>query len=83
MAEYQILYWRDLPAQFRVYDGGRARSFKLPDAFQERIDRAAMEAGLTGTEAYLEQWHWSERSSRAGTPDEVARALTAKFAREG
>lgn len=72
MAEYQILYWRDMPAQIRVFDNGRPRSHKLPDRFQVAIDTAAMDAGLAGTDAYLEQWAWSEKLSRDGTPDDVA-----------
>ena len=79
MAEYQILYWRDLPAQFRVFDGNRSRSYKLPDRYQVEIDRVAMEEGLVDTEAYLEGWKWSERTEMAGSQDEVAAELKARF----
>lgn len=79
MGDYQILYWRDLPAQFRVYDGTRARSYKLPESYQEAIDRAAMSEGLADTEAYLDQWSWSERASMEGTPEEVAEKLRSRF----
>ncbi len=72
MAEYQILYWRDIPAQIRVYENGRPRSHKLPERFQLAIDSVAMEEGLVNTDAYLEQWEWSERMSREGSADEVA-----------
>ncbi len=72
MAEYQILYWRDIPAQIRVYENGRPRSHQLPERFQLAIDSVAMEEGLVNTDAYLEQWEWSEKMSREGSTDEVA-----------
>ena len=46
MAEYQGLYWREIPAQVRVFDGRRPVSAKMPERFQEEIDRIAMEEGL-------------------------------------
>ncbi len=75
MAEYQILYWRDLPAQIRVYENGRPRSHKLPDRFQQEIDRVAMAEGLVNTDAYLELWAWSDRMNREGSADEVAKQV--------
>jgi hypothetical protein len=72
LTEYQILYWKDIPAQIRVYQDGRPRSHKLPERFQEEIDRVAMVEGLAGTDAYLEQWAWSEKMSRSGDPADVA-----------
>ena len=75
MAEYQILYWRDLPAQIRVYENGRPRSHKLPDRFQQEIDRVAMAEGLVNTDAYLELWAWSDRMTREGSADEVAKQV--------
>jgi hypothetical protein len=32
----------------------------LPERFEQAIDRAAMRAKLTGSDAYLEQWRKSE-----------------------
>ena len=75
MAEYQILYWRDLPAQIRVYENGRPRSHKLPNRFQQEIDRVAMAEGLVNTDAYLELWAWSDRMNREGSADEVAKQV--------
>ncbi|MEE2754030.1 MAG: virulence factor [Candidatus Latescibacterota bacterium] len=72
LTEYQILYWRDLPAQIRVYQNGRPISHKLPERFQEEIDRVAMVEGLANTDAYLKQWAWSEKMTRNGAPAEVA-----------
>ena len=55
MARYQILYWKDIPAQVRVFpDAGRPLSRQLPERFQQEIDARAMTEGLTGT-AWAEQ----------------------------
>ncbi len=76
MAQYQILYWNDIPAQVKAHEaGGRPVSRRLPERFQIEIDRVAIEEGLTGTDAYLEQWHWTPRQVREGTAQEVADAL--------
>ena len=75
MAEYQILSWRDMPAQIRVYKNGRPKSYKLPERFQLAIDQVAMDDGIVNTDAYLEQWSWSEKMTREGNPEDVAQAL--------
>ena len=82
MAEYQVLFWRDIPAQVRVFDGRKPVSAKMPDRFQEEIDRLAMEEGLEGSDDYLDLWQWTERRERAGTPQEVMEALLQEMAQE-
>lgn len=82
MAVYQVLYWRDIPAQVRVYGGRRPLSHQMPDWFQQEIDRVAMRDGLTGTDAYLDEWHWSEKREWAGEESEaedVAEAVLKKL----
>ena len=56
MAEKVVVYWRDIPAQVIVKAGRKTARRQLPERFEQAIDRAAMRAGLTGTDAYLEQW---------------------------
>ncbi len=56
MAELLIVRWRAIPAQVIVRAGRRTARRQLSDRFQEAIDRAAMRAGLTGTDAYLDEW---------------------------
>ena len=34
MIEYQILYWRDIPVQIKLYAGKRPKSYQLPEHFQ-------------------------------------------------
>jgi hypothetical protein len=60
MPERVTVYWRDIPAQVLVKAGRRTARRQLPERFEQAIDRAAMRAGLTGTDAYLEQWRRSD-----------------------
>ncbi|MEZ4868472.1 MAG: virulence factor [Caldilineaceae bacterium] len=79
MAEYQITYWRDFPSMVTAREGRRnTAKVELPQRFQDAIDRAAMLMNLTGTDAYLEQWHRDPWQERAGAPNEVAAAIAAE-----
>ena len=60
MPDRVILYWRDIPAQVIVKAGRKTAKRQLPERFEQAIDRAAMRAQLTGTDAYLEEWRRSE-----------------------
>ena len=98
MAEKVIVRWRDIPAQVIVKAGRRTARRQLPERFEQAIDRAAMRAGLTGTDAYLEQWHRAApvlcgddleaeaeaalRALEADYPQERLRALVANDGRE-
>jgi hypothetical protein len=79
MATYQTLFWHDIPVQVRA--GGRRDrvSIELPQRFQEAVDKAAMDAGLTGTDAYLDGFRWSDAEERDGTPQEVATAVSVEL----
>jgi len=84
VTRYQVLYWQEIPSLVRVFaDDGSHTSHQLPDWFQQEIDRAAMEQGLTGSDAYLEQWQWGdpeERPEPAGVlVDVVVAELTERF----
>jgi hypothetical protein len=68
VARVQVLYWQDIPSVVRAGDVKR----QLPEWFQQEIDRVAMERGLAGSDAYLEQWHWEDAE---GDLDEVALRL--------
>jgi hypothetical protein len=76
MARYQILYWQDVPSVIKAFDkeGGEVKR-QLPDWYQQEIDNRAMVQGLTGSDEYLEQWHWGDVEDRPGTPDEVLDAV--------
>jgi hypothetical protein len=77
MAEYQVLYWRDIPSLVKATDATAEVSARLPQQFQDVIDDAAMRAGATDTEAYLAHWHWGPAQQRPGTASEVAEAVAA------
>lgn len=79
MATYQIIYWHDIPAQVRAYDDTGRASAKLPDRFQEAIDKAAMAAGLVGDDAYLDGFRQSEKQERVGSAQDVADAVAAEI----
>jgi len=85
MVKYQILYWKHIPSQVKVYEAGkRPVSRSLPDRFMAEIDRIAMEEGLTGTDDYLNQWKWTPKMEREGSAEEVADALVRELEqREG
>ena len=80
MAIYQVLYWKDIPAQVKVFEEGRRPvSRPLPAYFQEEIDRVAMEEGLAGTDDYLNQWQWSAKQERPGSAQQVLDALVSEL----
>ena len=82
MARFQILYWQDVPSVVKAFDdsGGEVKR-QLPDWFQQEIDERAMVQGLTGSDAYLEQWRWGEIEERDGTPEDVLDAVERELTR--
>jgi hypothetical protein len=76
MALYQILYWKDIPAQVRVFpETGRPLSRTLPERFQQQIDARAMQEGLAGSDDYLKYWQWSEKKERNLPAEELLQTL--------
>jgi hypothetical protein len=69
VSRVRVLYWQDVPSLVRAPDGSKRQ---LADRFQQEIDRRAVEQGLVGSDAYLEQWHWEDAE---GDLDEVALEL--------
>jgi len=61
MAQLQIVYWRDIPAQVIVKAGRRnVAKRELPLRFTEAIDMAAMRSGAAETDDYLAEWRRSD-----------------------
>ena len=60
MARLTVVYWRDIPTQVIVKEGRQAAKRPLDYRFHEAVDRAAMHAGLYGTDDYLGEWRRSE-----------------------
>jgi hypothetical protein len=72
MIRVQVLSWRDIPSVVRATaEDGTQLSRQLPEWFQQEIDRVAMEEGLIGSDAYLEQWQWSDAGEREGDANTV------------
>jgi hypothetical protein len=76
---YQIVYWRDIPAQVRLRSGKERISRPLSMRFQEAIDMAAMRAETTSTDDYLEEWRTGEAQTREGDPEQIAGAIVAEI----
>ncbi len=57
MAKLITVYWRDIPAQVIAKERRQQEKIQLTERFSEAIDAAAMRAGMSGTDGYLEQWH--------------------------
>jgi hypothetical protein len=79
VAQVVIVWWRDIPAQLIVGRGRTAIKQPLPQRFEQAIDRAAMKAGMTGTDAYLSEWRKGEPYEVAGEERDVAAAEAARL----
>ena len=80
MTEFQITYWRDIPSMVVAREGpGNRHKIQLPARFQVAIDEAAMRAGATGTDEYLDGWLRSDWQEQTGDPQEVALAVAAQL----
>jgi hypothetical protein len=79
---YQILYWRDIPAQIKVRGASQRINRPLSPRFQEAIDEAAMRADATSTDAYLEEWRSSEWQEMEDEAEQLADALAAQIEAE-
>jgi hypothetical protein len=72
--ELTFISWRAIPAQVTAGKGRGAARAQLSERFQEAIDAAAMRAGLSGTDAYLEEWRRETRSCGDDLETEVEAA---------
>jgi hypothetical protein len=78
--QVRVLYWQEIPSLIRVTaDDGTQVSRQLPDWYQQEIDRVAMEQGLVGSDAYLEQFAWRELEPRDGAPNDLLDAVEAEL----
>ena len=79
MPEVTIVYWRDIPAQVIVGSGRRAAKMPLPERFETAIDRCAMRAGATDSDAYLAEWRKGEPYLVDGDAADVASGEAARL----
>lgn len=80
MADYQVLYWDEIPSLVKATDAAGEVSVRLPQRFHDAIDEAAMQVGATDTDAYLAGWHWGPVRQWPGTAREVAAAIAGNLA---
>ena len=78
-SRYQVLYWRDIPSQVRAWDDLDEVKVNFPVRFTERIDLAAMKAGMGAGDAYISQLRQGDELEREGAPDAVAAAVIKEF----
>ena len=69
-ASLTLVYWRDIPAQVIARAGRRTARRVLSARFQEAIDRAAMRAGLSDSDAYLGEWRRGEATAAGASAGE-------------
>jgi hypothetical protein len=77
VARYRILSWKDIPSVVEATDGEEHAKVQLSERFQMLIDTVAMQLGMDGTDAYLEQWEHGAIEERPGRAREVADAVAA------
>ena len=75
---YQIVYWRDIPAQIKIKEGRQRKGQPLSDRFTQGIDQAAMLAGLVGSDDYLAQWRTTPWQDYEGDAEMLAKTLAAR-----
>lgn len=74
MATVRITYWRDIPMLVTARDGGGEVSVPLDPAFQDLVDRVAMQDGLAEEDAYLAEWRVGPAEDAPGAAGAVAAA---------
>ena len=77
--KYQIIYWRDIPAQVKVKSEQNRAGRPLSNRFPVAIDEAAMRAGKTEAGDYLADWRNGVWQEREGELEQVATALIAEL----
>lgn len=82
MTKYQVIYWRDIPAQVKARSGADRGARELPARFQEAIDEAAMISGAAGTDDYLASWRTSEWRTAEGSVESVLDEVGAQLERD-
>jgi hypothetical protein len=80
--KYQIVYWRDIPAQIKMKVGRKRLSKALSNRFPVAIDEAAMRARLTDSDDYLAEWRNSGWQEIEGDPETVLANLVEELEKQ-
>ena len=65
------IWWRDIPAQVVAKDARRSSKVVLHPRFQVAIDKAANRAGKREYNAYIAEWHKTQRACGPDLETEV------------
>ncbi len=79
MAQIEIVYWRDIPAQVIALQGRKKARRVLTERFEKAIDRAAMRSGNRDTDSYLAEWRRGERTPCGDDLEAEAEAEAARI----
>ena len=87
MAQLQVVYWRDIPAQVIVKAGRRnVAKRELSLRFTEAIDMCAMRTGAAETDDYLAEWRRADPievgDDLEAEAEKAAAALEAEYDKE-
>jgi hypothetical protein len=77
--EFQVIQWRDIPAQVKVRAGKKRKGQQLSKRFQAAISAAALRAGKTDSEEYMSEWYTTDWQEREGEPEAVIEELMAEL----
>ena len=83
MTTYKILYWQEVPTQFKAEDEADDVTVMLDARFMAQVDILAAKRGLQASDDYLAQWKWSEEEDREGSARDVAEAVKAELEAKG
>jgi hypothetical protein len=81
-SKYQVVYWRDIPAQVKARSNAVRSARQFSARFQEAIDAAAMISGAVGTDEYLAAWRTSDWQTGEGDVERLLDEIVARFERE-
>jgi hypothetical protein len=77
MASYEVISWRGVPTVVEARDEGGTVTRPLSERFQALVDSAAMQLGVSESDAYLEAWARSAPVERPGTAAEIVATVAA------
>ncbi len=80
MTEYQVTFWRDLPAMVVAREDKDVSKVQLAGRLQGAIDEAAMRLGEVGSEDYLMGWARGAWTEAEGAPGQVAQRVADELA---
>jgi len=77
--EATVIYWRDIPTQIVLGRGRKAIKHQLSNRFMVAVDKAAMNAGASDTDSYLECWRKVSRSVQGADDKQAVAVLAAEL----